>query len=188
MNPNEKEMLENFLKQLKATQTVQKDSEENELIVESTKHHADATYLLVQRAMGLEIALQVAQKQIAELQAQVPTKPNTSFLGDSNSWGRAASPTASNNAISQARPGGAPAAQPSAWGSGMLGTIATTAVGVVAGSMLYQGIQSMLGHHQSPTHSDSLSSTGNNDMHTASYDHNQDLADFDSDFGGDGFA
>jgi len=25
-------------------------------------------------------------------------------------------------------------------------------------------------------------------MHTASYDHNQDLADFDSDFGGDGFA
>jgi hypothetical protein len=25
-------------------------------------------------------------------------------------------------------------------------------------------------------------------MHTASYDQNQDLADFDSDFGGDGFA
>jgi hypothetical protein len=70
----------------------------------------------------------------------------------------------------------------------MLGTIATTAVGVVAGSMLYQGIQSMLGQQQSPAQSDSLSSTGNNDMHTASYDQNQDLADFDSDFGGDGFA
>jgi hypothetical protein len=42
MNPNEKEMLENFLKQLKATQTVQKDSEANELIVESTKPQADA--------------------------------------------------------------------------------------------------------------------------------------------------
>ena len=188
MNPNEKEMLENFLKQLKATQTVQKDSEANELIVESTKHQADAAYLLVQRAMGLELALQVAQKQIAELQAQVAGKSNASFLGDNNSWGRAASPTTSNNAISPARPSGALAAQPSAWGSGMLGTIATTAVGVVAGSMLYQGIQSMLGQQQSPAQSDSLSSTGNNDMHTASYDQNQDLADFDSDFGGDGFA
>jgi uncharacterized protein len=188
MNPNEKETLENFLKQLKATQTVQKDSEANELIVESTKHQADAAYLLVQRAMGLELALQVAQKQIAELQAQVAGKSNASFLGDNNSWGRAASPATSNNAISPARPSGAPAAQPSAWGSGMLGTIATTAVGVVAGSMLYQGIQSMLGHQQSPAHSDSLSSIGNNDMHTASYDQNQDLADFDSDFGGDGFA
>jgi hypothetical protein len=188
MNPNEKEMLENFLKQLKATQTVQKDSEANELIVESTKHQADAAYLLVQRAMGLELALQVAQKQIAELQAQVAGKSNASFLGDNNSWGRAASPTTSNNAISPARPSGAPAAQTSAWGSGMLGAIATTAVGVVAGSMIYQGIQSMLGHQQSPAQSDSLSSTGNNDLHTASYDQNQDLADFDSDFGGDGFA
>jgi hypothetical protein len=188
MNPNEKEMLENFLKQLKATQTVQKDSEANELIVESTKHQADAAYLLVQRAMGLELALQVAQKQIAELQAQVAGKSNASFLGDNNSWGRAASPTTSNNATLPARPSGAPAAQPSAWGSGMLGAIATTAVGVVAGSMLYQGIQSMLGHQQSPAQSDSLSSTGNNDLHTASYDQNQDLADFDSDFGGDGFA
>lgn len=188
MNPNEKEMLENFLKQLKATQTVQKDSEANELIVESTKHQADAAYLLVQRAMGLELALQVAQKQIAELQAQVAGKSNASFLGDNNSWGRGASPTTSNNATLLARPSGAPAAQPSAWGSGMLGTIATTAVGVVAGSMLYQGIQSMLGHQQSPAQSDSLSSTGNNDLHTASYDQNQDLADFDSDFGGDGFA
>jgi len=59
---------------------------------------------------------------------------------------------------------------------------------VIAGYMPYQGIQSMLRNQQSLAHSDSLSSTGNNDMHTASYDHNQDLADFDSDFGGDGFA
>ena len=52
---------------------------------------------------------------------------------------------------------------------------------VIAGSMPYQGIQSMLRNQQSPAHSDSLSSTGNNDMHTASYDQNQDLEYFVSD-------
>ena len=50
------------------------------------------------------------------------------------------------------------------------GYIAVTAVGVAASSMLYQGIQSMLGHQQSPAYSDLLSSAGNNDLHTASYD------------------
>jgi len=29
----------------------------------------------------------------------------------------------------------------------MLGTVATTAAGVVAGSFLFQGIQGMMGHH-----------------------------------------
>ncbi len=188
MNPNEKEMLENFLKQLKSTQIAQKDSEANQLIAESTKNHPDAAYLLVQRAMGLELALQVAQKQITDLQAQVATKPNASFLGENNSWGRAASPAISSIAPQSRLNSATAAAQPSAWGSGMLGTIATTAVGVVAGSMLYQGIQSMLGHQQGAVHSDTLSSAANNDMHTVSYDQNHDLADFDSDFGGDGFA
>ena len=39
----------------------------------------------------------------------------------------------------------APAAP--AWGSSMLGTVATTAAGVVAGSFLFQGIQGLMGHH-----------------------------------------
>ncbi len=59
---------------------------------------------------------------------------------------------------------------------------------VVTGSMPYQGIQSMLRHQQSSAHSDSHSSTGNKGMHTASYDQNQDLAYFVSDFGSGGFA
>jgi uncharacterized protein len=186
MNSNEKEMLASFLQQLKSTQTVQKDDEANKLIVESTKNQADAIYLVVQRAMGLELALQVAQQQIAELQAQVDTKPKASFLGGHHIWGRAASPMEANPTISQSRLGGLPGTPPSAWGSGMLGSIATTAVGVVAGSMLYQGIQGMLGHQPESSDSDSLSSAENNDMHTASFDH--DVADFDSDFDVDGFA
>ena len=140
MTPHEKELLQKFLNELSNTSVQQKDSDAYTLITESAKKQPDALYLLVQRSMGLEMALQVAQKQMAELQSNSSAaKPASSFLSDNNAWGRQAVP-----AGAQARTG----AQPSAWGSGMLGAIATTAIGVVAGSMLYQGIQSMMGQQK----------------------------------------
>ena len=69
----------------------------------------------------------------------------------------------------------------------MLGAIATTAIGVVAGSMLYQGIQSMMGQSSAPDTGSAL------DHSNAPADSGQQMAqnidnsasDFDSDFGGD---
>lgn len=140
MTPHEKELLQKFLNELNNTSVQQKDSDAYTLITESAKKQPDALYLLVQRSMGLEMALQVAQKQMAELRSNSSAaKPASSFLSDNNAWGRQAVP-----AGAQARTG----VQPSAWGSGMLGAIATTAIGVVAGSMLYQGIQSMMGQQK----------------------------------------
>lgn len=148
MTPHEKELLQKFLNELNNTSVQQKDSDAYTLITESAKKQPDALYLLVQRSMGLEMALQVAQKQMAELQSNSSAaKPASSFLSDNNAWGRQAVP-----AGAQARTG----AQPSAWGSGMLGAIATTAIGVVAGSMLYQGIQSMMGQQKPETATDPL--------------------------------
>jgi uncharacterized protein len=203
MNSQEKVQLEQFLEQLNSTQAGTKDTEANTLIAESIKQQPDASYLLVQRAMGLEMALQVAQKQMAEMQAQIDqanqanqaNKPSSGFLSGINSWGRAAptaTPGAPANAMA-AKPA-AGAAQPSAWGSGMLGAIATTAVGVVAGSLLYQGIQSMMGHNAAPDagnglgHSNAPADSGqqvaqNYDNSAVDYD-----SDFGSDFDGDGFA
>ena len=200
MNPQEKVQLEQFLEQLKSTQAGTKDAEASTLIAESIKQQPDASYLLVQRAMGLEMALQVAQKQMAEMQAQIDqanqaNKPSSGFLSGINSWGRAAptaTPGAAANAMA-ARPA-AGAAQPSAWGSGMLGAIATTAVGVVAGSLLYQGIQSMMGQNSAPDagnglgHSNAPADSGQ--QMAQNYDNS--AVDYDSDFGGnfdsDGFA
>jgi hypothetical protein len=198
MNPQEKVQLEQFLQQLSSTQAGAKDSDANALIAESVKKQPDASYLLVQRAMGLEMALQVAQKQMAEMQAQIDqanqaNKPSSGFLSGINSWGRAApSQGAPSNAMA-ARPV-AGAAQQSAWGSGMLGAIATTAIGVVAGSMLYQGIQSMMGQNASSEggtaldHSNAPADSGqqvaqNYDNSASSYD-----SDFGDDFDVDGFA
>jgi uncharacterized protein len=198
MNSQEKAQLEQFLQQLNSTQVGTKDTEANTLIAESIKQQPDASYLLVQRAMGLEMALQVAQKQMAEMQAQIDqanqaNKPSSGFLSGINSWGRAA-PTQSEPANAMAAKPAAGAAQPSAWGSGMLGAIATTAVGVVAGSLLYQGIQSMMGHNAAPDagnglgHSNAPADSGqqvaqNYDNSAVDYD-----SDFGSDFDGDGFA
>ena len=191
MNPQEKAQLEQFLQQLNSTQAGAKDSDANALITESVKQQPDASYLLVQRAMGLEMALQVAQKQMAEMQAQIDqanqaNKPSSGFLSGINSWGRAA-PTQGAPANTMAARPAAGAAQPSSWGSGMLGAIATTAVGVVAGSMLYQGIQSMMGHNSAPDagkaldHSNAPADSGQ--QMAQNYDNN--VADYDSDFGGD---
>jgi hypothetical protein len=195
MNPQEKAQLEQFLQQLNSTQAGAKDSDANTLIAESVKQQPDAAYLLVQRAMGLEMALQVAQKQMAEMQVQIDqtNKPSSGFLSGINSWGRAA-PAQGAPANAMAAKPAAGAAQQSAWGSGMLGAIATTAVGVVAGSMLYQGIQSMMGNNSAPDagnglgHSNAPADSGqqvaqNYDNSANSYDN-----DFGGDFDGGDFA
>ena len=195
MNPQEKAQLEQFLQQLNSTQAGAKDSDANALIAESVKQQPDAAYLLVQRAMGLEMALQVAQKQMADMQAQIDqtnqaNKPSSGFLSGINSWGRAApSQSMPSNAMAAARPA-AGAAQPSAWGSGMLGAIATTAIGVVAGSMLYQGIQSMMGQNSTPDAGNGLghSNAPVDSGQQVAQNYDNSASDYDSDFDSDGFA
>jgi hypothetical protein len=190
MNPQEKAQLEQFLEQLNSTQAGPKDSDANAMIADSAKRQPDAAYLLVQRAMGLEMALQVAQKQITEMQTKIDQSNKPSgLLSGMNSWGRAepaATQSSPTNAMAATRLA-AGAAQPSAWGSGMLGAIATTAVGVVAGSMLYQGIQSMMGQNTSPEsgtaldHSNAPADSGQ--QVAQNYDNS--ASDYGSDFGGD---
>jgi uncharacterized protein len=189
MNPQEKVQLEQFLQQLNSTQAGAKDSDADSLIAESIKRQPDASYLLVQRAMGLEMALQVAQKQMAEMQAQIDqaNKPSSGFLSGINSWGRAApAQGAPVNAMATAKPASG-AAQPSAWGSGMLGAIATTAIGVVAGSMLYQGIQSMMGQSSAPDAGSGLghSNTPTDSGQQMAQNYDNSALDYDGDFGGD---
>jgi hypothetical protein len=196
MTPQERQLLTTFLQELAQTRANPKDPEADALIREAISRQPDADYLLVQRAMGLDLALKTAQAQIEKLQAecdQAKRGNETSFVGNSSAWGRAA-PAA--NAAQQplpplgqgygrgAAPAGAPAAAPSAWGSGMMANLATTAAGVVAGSFLYQGIQNLMGHRDaglgagSGTDSQAASS-GSNDQLTA--DEAADVVNDDSD-------
>jgi hypothetical protein len=148
MTFEERDQLTRFLQLLTQAQAGPKDPEAEALIRDATMRQPDAPYLLVQRVLQLEHALKDAMRDAMRDASQKP-----SFVGDANSWGRA--PVASQPAPSPAPipmqqvPAAAP--QPSAWGSGLLGTVAMTAGGVVAGSLLAQGIGSLFGHHNNPS-------------------------------------
>jgi uncharacterized protein len=161
MNTQEREQLSRFLQQLAQAQAVQKDSEADALIREACLRQPDAAYLLVQRAMLLDQALKNSGAQVSRLQGELDQLRDQARSGsggflDPNAWGNA--PATRPNPPPQAplysappAPVTAPAAAPapSAWGSGMLGNIATTAAGVVAGGFLFQGIEHLLGNHGS---------------------------------------
>ena len=89
MNVQEREVLENFLNQLTQVRGVRKDSEADAIIARAIAQQPDAAYLLVQRALLLEQALNQAKAQIVELQSgRQPA--GESFL-DSSIWGRSSS-------------------------------------------------------------------------------------------------
>jgi hypothetical protein len=172
MTLQEKELLSRFLQQLVAAQAGQKDAEADALIREAVSRQPDAAYLLVQRAMQLEQLLEGAEARAQKLQAELDQArsgsgaPSGGFLSDP-AWGSRPGAAGAQRAPAQSAvtsPTGAPipaaaptatppgaAARPSPWGggSGMLGTVAGTAAGVVAGSFLFQGIQGLMHHGDS---------------------------------------
>jgi len=164
MHTNEREMLAQLLQQMTLAEPTQKDMEADALIREACLKQPDAAHLLVQRVMLLEIALQQSQAQIVRLQGeldQVRDQTRTDSSGyflDPNAWGNSAHTRTSlppQTAINPAFPAPVltPAPSPStaahvgAWGSGMLGSMAATAAGVVAGGLLFQGIERMRASH-----------------------------------------
>ena len=158
MTPQERELLTTFLQQMTQAQAGQKDAEAEAMMREATAKQPDAVYLLVQRAMGLEYALQAAHSETVKIQGELNQLRSTSggsFLANPNAWGKmptsnVAPAPAAARALSPQGPTQRPtaaAAPASSWGSGMLGTVATTAAGVVAGSFLFQGIQGLMGNH-----------------------------------------
>jgi hypothetical protein len=175
MNATERDQLQQFLSALRQTRADPKDATADDLIREAVRAQADAPYLLVQRAMGLGLALDAAQSRIQQLEAQCAQQldqltqlqknqarpatsadANGSWMSGSQAWGRGAETPAQPLPSSTARftapapvaartaamPASAPA---SAWGGGMMAQMATTAAGVVAGGLLFQGVQNLIG-------------------------------------------
>ena len=165
MNIQERQQLIRFLEQLAQAQVVEKDAEADALIRSTCARQADATYWLVQRAILLESVWQNSQSEIARLQSELElarsqfqspahARERRSAIIDANSWGNspAARPTPAPtmpSATALAASTIPPTAN--AWGSGTLRTMATTAAGVVAGGLLYQGIGQLLGNQRPST-------------------------------------
>lgn len=163
MNPQESQALQDFLNQLTQARGIAKDPQADALIASAVAQQPDAAYLLVQRALLMDQALNAAKAQIANLQSQVQAaqSPARGFLDPANTWGNSAAP-ASRPAVpypaapiqQQAAPTyqaplQASAATPGFFGGGIgnvLGSVATTAAGVAGGAFLFQGIEHLMGN------------------------------------------
>ncbi|MFC3106724.1 DUF2076 domain-containing protein [Undibacterium arcticum] len=160
MSPQETQSLQDFLNQLTQVRGIAKDPQADALIASAIAQQPDAAYLLVQRALLMEQALNIAKTQIAALQNQIQASqsvPARSFL-DPNAWGStpvaASRPAAVPMMPSAPAPmqtpvmqSAAPAASPGFFGGGvgsMLGTVAATAAGVAGGAFLFQGIEHLM--------------------------------------------
>ncbi|PQO92417.1 DUF2076 domain-containing protein [Massilia phosphatilytica] len=162
MSPQDSQMLHDFLSQLIQARGIQKDPEADALIQRAVAQQPDAAYLLVQRALLLEQALNNAKDRIAGLESQVRSGQqggDGKFL-DANSWGNSGrtQPAQSYQRDTQQPYQSQPQYQPqyqSAPSSGFLrggfggtlGSIAATAAGVAAGGFLFQGLENMFSHH-----------------------------------------
>ena len=165
MNLQEREQLTTFLQQLAQAQAGAKDEEAQAMIAGTFSRQPDAAYLVVQRSLLLDAALQDAQAQISALKTQLaqqrPAPAASSFL-DATTWGRQPSPVISAPMVSSPpvqAVQGLQAVQPAAFAPpargfqapGFLSNMATTAAGVAAGAFLFQGINSLVGsHHITP--------------------------------------
>ncbi len=186
MTSQEQQLIDAFLQRLAAVHSVAKDPQVDALIRQRLADQPDAQYLLVQRALLLERALDNAKQQIEQLQqtAQRGDAGGSSFLngGLEPGFGRAPSspglyPTQVIAQPSTAQaPAGAPSwrdrlfgnsapapamqAAPAASGPSFLGTAASAAAGVAGGMFLFNGIESLMGGHHG--NNNGLFGTGSN--------------------------
>jgi hypothetical protein len=167
MSPQDRQLLQDFLNQLTQARGVPKDPEAEAMIARAVAEQPDAPYLLVQRALLLEQALNNAKAEMSALQSQArgAGQGAPAFL-DPNAWGNsgAARPAPASQPYQaapqpyQAAPqpyqmpaqAQAPASSPGflrGGMGGMLGNVAATAAGVAGGAFLFQGLEHLLGNH-----------------------------------------
>lgn len=154
MNAQERDHLQQFLATLRQQRVQAKDPVADALIRDALSSQADATYLLVQRAMALSLALQATQNRLQQLQASSAAALQASNPVQASD---ASNPVASAVTAQTPAPipnGDAKAAPPSLWMRGLVGQVGGTALGVaagvVAGGAVLQGLQALWGDDAPP--------------------------------------
>jgi hypothetical protein len=164
MTPQEYELISQLFTRLRQTPAQPKDAEAADLIQRQASEQPDAAYKLVQTVLIQDMALSQAQARIAELERQAgepgASSPRASFLPQAprgsvpaaGPWQRGASQAMapqSGPAVVSPPPASSSwgSAMPGGGGSGFLRAAAATALGVVGGQFLFQGLQSMFGSH-----------------------------------------
>ena len=159
MTPEEEQMLNDLTDRVLQTRLTEKDPEAEQLLNQKLGRNPDALYILAQTVLVQKYALEQAQAQLQQMQQAPQQQPAraTSFLGNLLGHHDPAPPPPPPPPPPQPGYGSAPYAQP--WsqvpaygppppapggGSSFLRTAATTAAGVAAGAIAFQGIESLM--------------------------------------------
>jgi hypothetical protein len=160
MTPQEQQLITDLLRKLQSTRLDQKDAEAEQLIRQQFGNDPDALYKLVQTVLVQNFALDQAQARITQLQQQAeraqeqPQEQKTSFLGglfghkdEPKPQQAPPQPQPSYTQPPQQAPQYAPpsaGAPMGGGGSSFLRSAATTAAGVAAGALAFEGVESLL--------------------------------------------
>jgi uncharacterized protein len=165
MTLEERNLVIELFDRLATLEDAQRDPEAERLIKDGLRQAPNAPYALVQTVLVQDEALKRADARIRELEGGAEAEPprDTSFLGGvrESLFGRsrgsvpsvrpaeaapAMSPAWRGGAQAAAGPALGPAPAPMGGGGSFLGTAAAAAAGVIGGSLLLDGIRSMMGH------------------------------------------
>lgn len=138
MTPEDRQAIEGFFARMRQV-TTERDPEAERLIAELMQRDPQTKYYITQMAFFQEHALAEAQNRIRELEAQLQQRGSGGFLGGLFGGGRPTGPL---------HPVHAPGYRPGMFNQqqgGFLGTMASTAVGVMGGLLLGSALASMLG-------------------------------------------
>jgi uncharacterized protein len=164
MTPQERELVNGLFDRLAQLESAPRDPEAETAIMEGLRRAPNAVYALVQTALVQDEALRRANDRIQELEAEAgeaqPAPQPAGFLDSMREAFTGRRDSARRGSVPSVRPGqpgpgvAVPAAAPvypgpqAAYGGGsFLGTAASAAAGVIGGSLLLDGIRSMMGHH-----------------------------------------
>jgi len=155
MTPEEQQMLTDLANKIAQTPPPQRDAQAEEFIRTRIGSRPDALYLMTQTVLIQNLAIEHAKQQIQELQQQAAAAPASGqpsgFLGGvapaaprgSGGWG---SPQPTYATPAPAPPQApTPSAPASSGGSSFLRSAATTAAGVAAGALAFEGIRALFG-------------------------------------------
>ena len=155
MTAQERDQLQQFLAALRQQRSHPKDTLAEGLIRDALAQQPDAPYWLVQRSMALQLALKATQDRLAQLQTQCDAQAAQLQALTSKPTSTAAVSTRPADADAGSMAAPLAQAQPSPWGRGLLAQVSGTALGVsagvVAGGLLLQGLQGLLGPAAAPS-------------------------------------
>lgn len=151
MTTQESVLITELFERLNRSSSQAPDLEAERLIQEKVSDNPHAPYQLAQSTLVLQQAVAAAQSRIAALEKQIAETPAQSAGNGSFLSGLFGSPQPAP--VRPVTPPPIPNSQPVATpgqGGGFLQTALSTAAGVAGGALLFQGIESLLGHNPGP--------------------------------------